>query len=347
MLIAIPASLLAALVPTVLYTLLVWWADRHEREPLPLLLTVFFWGAVPAVVAALVIEGTFDSASQRMLDRTVIGGAASTALVAPIVEEVFKALALLAVATWAAREFDGILDGIVYGAVIGFGFAMTENVLYFIGAFAEQGWGWWAVVVMLRAFVFGFNHAFFTACTGIGFGLAALSRRRVARWLFPVLGLAAAIFFHGLHNLGAELADVTILPFFVGVLADWGGFWLLVLIVILTWDNERRWLRDGLADEVGILLQPQEYQAMLTFSARAVRRLAMLPLWQAGGPRRVALFQRQLVDLAFIKTRLRRVEQTDAAQADDLRRRAAQLRTQIMALRPDLAPVIDPVSAGS
>ena len=72
--------------------------------------------------------------------------------------------------------------------------------------------------------------------------------------------------------------------------------------------------------------------------------------WQPGGLTSVGPFLTVLVAfviMAFIKTRLRRVEQTDAAQADDLRRRAAQLRTQIMALRPDLAPAIDPVSAGS
>lgn len=337
MLIAILASLLAAFIPTVLYTGLVWWADRHEREPLPLLLAAFFWGAVPAVLAALAIEIALDPGTQHMLDRSLLGGPSPTALVAPVMEEIAKGVALLIVAVLIAREFDGILDGIVYGAVIGFGFAMTENTLYFIGAYSEQGWGWWGVIVMLRAVVFGFNHAFFTACTGIGFGLAVLTRRRAARWLFPLLGLAAAIFFHALHNLGAELADRSILPFIIGTLADWGGFWLLILIVILTWESERRWLADGLADEVGALLQPQEYQAMLSFSGRAVRRLAALPLWQGGAGRQTAQFQRRLVDLAFLKARLRRVEQADARQADDLRRRAAQLRIQIMALRPDQA----------
>ncbi len=91
-----------------------------------------------------------------------------------------------------------------------------------------------------------------------------------------------------------------------------------------------------------MLLRPEEYEAMLVFSARAVRRLAMLPLWRDGARRRVALFQQRLVDLAFVKARLRRMEVTDAHQTDDLRRRADQLRAQIMTLRPELAPALDP-----
>ena len=337
----IVASVLAALVPTILYTLLVWWADRHEREPLPLLLAVFFWGALPAIAVALLVEGLQVEAPAQVLLYVPPRAIIAKALLAPVVEEIVKALALLAVATWAAREFDGVLDGIVYGAVVGFGFAMTENVFYFIGAYAEQGWGWWATLVATRAFVFGFNHAFFTACTGIGFGLAALSRRRVLRWLFPLLGLSAAIFFHTLHNLGAEFSDVSLVPFLIGILADWGGFWLLVLIVILTWEQERRWLQVELADEVGALLQPDEYQAMLTFSSRATRRLAQLSRWRGGPRATVSSFQHRLVDLAFVKARLRRVAPTDAGQAAALHTRADQLRTQIMALRPAPPPAVD------
>ncbi len=181
----IVASVLAALVPTALYTLLVWWADRHEREPLPLLLAVFFWGAVPATAVALALEGPSQTIPQ-VYEGITRGAILSSALGVPIIEEVVKALALLAVVTLASREFDGVLDGIVYGAVVGFGFAMTENIFYFIGAYGEQGWSWWAAVVGLRAVIFGFNHAVFTACTGIGFGLAVLSRRRAWRWLFPL-----------------------------------------------------------------------------------------------------------------------------------------------------------------
>ncbi len=333
-------SALAALAPTLLYTALVWWADRHEREPLSLLLAVFLWGALPSIGVALVLEGLFEAAPAAG-GQTLFGIVPPDSLTAPVIEEIIKAAALFGVVTWAAREFDGVLDGIVYGSLVGFGFAMTENLFYFIGAFFEEGWGLWTIVVVLRAFVFGFNHAFFTACTGIGLGLAVLAPRRRWRWLLPLIGLIAAIFFHTLHNVGAELSDVSVVPFLVGLLADWGGFWLLVIVVALTWRQERRWLRDELASEVGVLLQPDEYQALLSFSSRAVRRLMQLPPWRNRPLARAALFQKRLVDLAFIKQRLRRAGQQDGAQVEALERQADQLRQQIAALNPPPTP--DPV----
>ena len=50
---------------------------------------------------------------------------------APIVEEVAKGLGLLLIFVTARRAFDGPVDGVVYGALIGAGFAFTENIQYF------------------------------------------------------------------------------------------------------------------------------------------------------------------------------------------------------------------------
>src|SRR5437879_9967802 len=52
----IAIATLLALVPTLFYALFIWWLDRHEKEPLPLLLVAFLWGAVPAILIAIVLE---------------------------------------------------------------------------------------------------------------------------------------------------------------------------------------------------------------------------------------------------------------------------------------------------
>ncbi|TKJ27708.1 MAG: hypothetical protein CEE40_12880, partial [Chloroflexi bacterium B3_Chlor] len=46
----------AAVAPAVLYSLLIWWLDRYEKEPWGLLAATFIWGAIPAVCLAFVGE---------------------------------------------------------------------------------------------------------------------------------------------------------------------------------------------------------------------------------------------------------------------------------------------------
>ena len=59
--------------------------------------------------------------------------------VAPIVEEAVKGAFLVGLLIFRRREFDGIVDGIVYAGLVAAGFAFTENILYFGRAFTEDG----------------------------------------------------------------------------------------------------------------------------------------------------------------------------------------------------------------
>ena len=55
---------------------------------------------------------------------------AAVLMIAPIVEEIAKALFLLYIIS--KKDFDNITDGLVYGAAIGLGFGMSENIFYFV-----------------------------------------------------------------------------------------------------------------------------------------------------------------------------------------------------------------------
>jgi RsiW-degrading membrane proteinase PrsW (M82 family) len=163
-------SVLATALPTAVYLGVVWWLDRYEKEPLWLLAGAFAWGAVPAVVASLIAELIAGVPSGLLA-----GSFASTidsSLSAPIIEELVKGLAVLLIFLAFRAEFDDVLDGIVYGAMVGFGFAMTENVLYFLSAYSTGGLADWGAVVFLRSVVFGLNHALYTSIAGAGLGLA-------------------------------------------------------------------------------------------------------------------------------------------------------------------------------
>ena len=200
MLLAMLIILVATILPTYLYVRLFYWADRYEREPFWLVAGAFLWGAIPAIIASLVAEMILAAPTRG-------AGLVEDALSAPIVEELSKGFALLLIFWFMRREFDGVLDGLIYGSMIGFGFAMTENFLYFIGAYDQGGYANLTLIFFLRTVLFGLNHAFYTGFSGIGLGLALVSRRGLARFIWPLCGLIAAITAHSLHNFGASLAE--------------------------------------------------------------------------------------------------------------------------------------------
>jgi RsiW-degrading membrane proteinase PrsW (M82 family) len=316
-------SLAATAVPTLIYTGLVWWCDRYEREPWPLLAATFLWGAIPAVILSLVIELILDI-PLSMLRSSTAHDLLAAGGVAPIVEESVKAVALLGLFLLARQEFDNALDGIVYGALVGFGFAMTENVFYFMSVLLEEGWGAWTLVVFLRSVVFGFNHAFFTSLTGIGLGVARMTRHRWLRWSVPILALGAAILFHAVHNVGTTLADVACLSLGVSLLADWGGVWVVVAVIMLSWWQERQWMREFLADED----IPRAHRQ----AAVSARLWEHVPVASQIAHRSAGREYHQLLaELAFRKHRLARL-----GDEPGLRQEIARLRTRLQELQRDV-----------
>jgi len=253
------ASLLAAVLPTSLYVLIVWWFDRHEKEPLQLLAAAFLWGAVPAVLLAVGIELASDAPVTAFSGS--YGEIVGASVVAPVVEEAIKASALVAIIVLVPGEFDGVLDGVIYGSIVGLGFAMTENVIYYVSAWGEGGVWSWSAIVMGRALVFGFTHAMFTSLTGIGLGLARGHTQPGVRWLYAAGGLVAAILAHLFHNLFLAAGEFCILS----LLTDWLGLFLVVAIAVMARRHEQQWIRAELAEEVRLgVLTPDQYQNIIT-----------------------------------------------------------------------------------
>ena len=114
------------------------WIDRWEPEPPRLLLLAFLWGACFAALSALVINSSAALIADEVLGRGS-GDIVGAVVVAPIVEEAVKGVFLVGLLIFRRREFDGIVDGIVYAGLVAAGFAFTENILYFGRAFTEDG----------------------------------------------------------------------------------------------------------------------------------------------------------------------------------------------------------------
>ena len=319
-------SIVTAALPTAIYVLLLWRIDRYEREPIPLLTIAFLWGAVPAIAVSAIIEIATDTpvvAFSQGYHELV-----SASFVAPPVEELVKGLALLGLLYLAKREFDDALDGIIYGSIIGFGFAMTENAFYFFGAWQESGLAGWSKVVLVRALAFGLSHAMFTSLTGIGFGLARYEKSRFRHWGLIVSGLLAATTAHFLHNFFLSIPELCLLA----PLVDWAGIIVVLVVMLLAWRRERVWIETHLAEEVslGVLSQAQ-YQTI------ASRRHRLKHQWQLLGISGLGeLWQwRRLVDtateLAFKKHQLSKMgdENRNVAAIEALRARIIGIRQSL------------------
>ncbi len=319
-------SALAAAVPTALWTALVWWCDRYEREPLPLATATFFWGALPAVALSLAMElllGTSSLTTGHQLLTQVI----SSSAVAPVVEETAKAGALLLIVVFWRNEIDDVLDGILYGALIGFGFAMTENLFYFLGAVGEGGWSTWGVTVFMRGALFGLNHAFFTAFTGAALGYARLTRDRRRALIVPFLGLLAAILAHAAHNFGTSMAAVSPLAILLSLASDGGGILLVAAMIALSLRQERLWIVTELSLEVGRLLTADEVEMVSSVRGRAQRlAVARHSGWRA--IRATQGFQQTATELAFCRHRTRK-HGLEVGMAD----RMSQLERRLVAER--------------
>ncbi|WP_224786191.1 PrsW family intramembrane metalloprotease [Microbacterium caowuchunii] len=199
-------GMVLALLPLIGVFLALRLVDRWEPEPRGLIVIALGWGAIVSVAIALGVDLLIVLAVGR--SGTPAGEFLQTVVQAPVVEEVAKGLGVLLIFAGARRWFDGPVDGIVYGGLIGAGFAFTENIQYFALAWIEGGAELTSATFFIRGILSPFAHVMFTAVTGFALGLAARRGASFRGVLGPwLLGLAGAIVLHAFWNGSALLGD--------------------------------------------------------------------------------------------------------------------------------------------
>lgn len=252
------ASVVLGIVPMMIYAFFIWRLDRWEKEPFPLVLAAFVWGAIPSIIFAIIAQVILGLPMEATEGEPSLSGQLYQAsLVAPVTEEIFKGFGLALIFLIFRKEVDSILDGLIYGSMIGFGFSAVENILYFSGqpdATSLLG------LFFLRAFIFGMLHALFTGLTGVGFALSMFSKNGLMKVLWPILGLLAAIGTHALHNYFATIGGEHIFYAMGGILIGISWFVITAVVCLI---HENRWIRIQLADEVsnGVLYSQQALDA--------------------------------------------------------------------------------------
>lgn len=324
---SLSASLVGiGIVQTVLYLLFVRFIDLYEREALRYVIPVFIWGFAVATTISLIFN-TIASVTISSLAGNQAASFLTAVFVAPPVEETAKGLALLIaflIAYAVARrrgliEFAGVMDGIVYGSAVGFGFAIAEDILYGLQFGSET--------FVVRRIFGGFAHAAFTSLTGIGIGLIPWVSSGFLKVLLPLAGLSGAILLHATFNFTATtfgpLAYVVL--FFVILL-------YVVIIVLWLW-MERRMIRDELREEVGAgTITAEEYAILPSYFRKTGYYLGLIFTGRFGTWSRARKVHGAAVDLAVSKRLARR---SDTAIRRDrvlaLRDRVGRLRGEAVA----------------
>ncbi|GGO24474.1 hypothetical protein GCM10010116_49210 [Microbispora rosea subsp. aerata] len=173
--------------------------DRMEPEPRNNLIFAFAWGAGIAVLLAGVLNSLNLVYVAHQLGDVADARNLVATFGAPPVEETAKGLVLLGLLWFRRQELDGPTDGIIYASMVGLGFAMSENVSYYLTALQENGAQGLAAMVVLRAVLSPFAHPLFTSMIGIAVAYAA-QRGGAVGVVVIVIGWIGAMLLHGLWN---------------------------------------------------------------------------------------------------------------------------------------------------
>ncbi|MCC6179203.1 MAG: PrsW family intramembrane metalloprotease [Chloroflexi bacterium] len=279
--VALALAAAAAVLPVPTLIFLILQVDRYEREPWRALLVAFLWGALVATFISAIFNDVLGASVESMVGAS-LGDTLSAGAVAPVVEETAKGFVLLLLYWFMRDEFDNTLDGIVYGALVGVGFAMTENILYFGRQYAEHGIIGLGLLFYIRVILGGFGHALYTATTGAALGYAReTSNRRLALSIVPV-GYAGAILQHAAWNFVGATLIPSLLPEdlnplvllfvvwpLVSVLLTGPGLLTLSVVVWCAGRREARVIHEQLADEVPAgALTEAEYERLSSLRSR-------------------------------------------------------------------------------
>ena len=269
-------SLFFGFAPMFLFAYILYWADRYEREPKVLLGAVFLWGVAIAAGGAYIVNTVLGIGVYLFTNSEAATDFTTATIIAPIVEESLKGLAVLIVFLIFRKEFDSILDGIVYAGIVALGFAATENTIYIHRGFQNGGWeGLW-LLVFIRVVLIGWIHPFFTAFTGIGFAITRMRRSGCIKYAAPLIGFSVAMFAHAFHNGMASLLN-GLGGLAIGSLLDWTGLFFMFLFVLWAVSNDRKLLKKHLKEEytLELITAPQYHTAVSAWKQTSARMRAI------------------------------------------------------------------------
>jgi len=237
-------SVIAAIIPMLLYLFLIYKLDKHEREPIILIFMHYIWGAISSIIIVFIVNDLVGLSFSylNLIFPTVL----QVILFAPLIEELSKGSFIYF--SSQNENFDNLTDALVYGAAIGLGFGMTENALYFIkfGVDVKS----WILIVVMRSSFSAVMHAISTSIFASFILLSKFSSVRKRKFYY-LTGFIVAVTIHFSWNAAVSFEET----FWYGVLVLL--FYILVFVYLFYYslNYELKILNEELLEETssGIL----------------------------------------------------------------------------------------------
>lgn len=340
--------------------LIVYGLDLFEREPKLMLAAALVWGGVIAVSLAGYANDAWLSVLGKVApaDFTADWGAA---VVAPVTEEILKLTGVIILFLIVPTEFDGVMDGFVYGAMIGIGFTVVEDVSYFINATAAFGGadqtGPVIDTFLIRVVAGGlYSHVLFAGLTGMGFAYFVTRRQEAFSRRLLVFG-ALVVAGAGAHFVWDSPWMMSVLDVAPGVDKPSTFQWveyglikglpfllLLILMVLFATRSEEKNFRAIVAGEPDpeVITEPEIAYLGSLWSRRKARSAAGR-LRGPQGSRLTGRLQAAQVEYAMIRSRSDTL--TDPA-LDAQRLKIRVIRAQLVAVQFIPVAPAAPMAAG-
>jgi len=268
------AFVLLSVVPAFVLAAYLWYADVTTAEPLEELVATFLLGILFAGFAGVLnsqLGGVATGLGSGFGAVPVLGVITLYFLVVGPVEEIVKLLAVRLHA-YRSTSFHAVIDGAVYGAVAGLGFATIENALYISQSveslaqsvnLIEAGAG----ITTVRALA-GPGHVIYSGFAGYYLGLAKFNQKFAGPLV--VKGVAIAALIHGVYNTSATvlvpaaaelLTGVSQFTVFFGFVVVYDGLFGYLLIRKLATYNRAYRSTQSQAEQGGTIdSEPTEFE---------------------------------------------------------------------------------------
>jgi protease PrsW len=319
------STLLTTALMVVCYLVIVRLVDMNEKEPLWAMAAFFVLGA--GVSVALV-----QAVGTPVLDLQPLLGA--------VIKEVARfgaiGVGVVGLLIYGRKrgwdEFNGLLDGIVYGATVGLGFATAREVMnqVLLAGFAVPGEEAGMLAGFHKVFLTGLAEGIFGAIIGAGIGAAVESRSKALRVVWPIFGLAVAMAANwGYVALGKGNALGGAQGLVRAQIALALPVVIVIAVVVFALLSERRAIRDQLVSEqeAGVVTAA-DLSLLTSVLAREATYLKTLLSGKVGPWLKLKVLHNRQVQLAFVKQNASK--ETDPKRKERCEEEIANLRKCIL-----------------